>query len=367
MKSEMMKRRYDMNDNKMYIAQLHKVIERCDFLEELENKSILITGATGMVGTCMIDLLQEYDTLKHANIGIVAMARNGRHMQEAFDRYADKANLVCVVGDVNQSMPQTGKADYIIHAASNTHPLAYASDPIGTIQTNVLGLKNLLDFAAEKKVKRMVFLSSVEIYGENRGDAERFAEDYCGYLDCNTLRAGYPEGKRVGEALCQAYRKHYGLDIVIPRLSRLYGPTMRMSDTKAISQFIKKAAAGEDIVLKSGGNQLYSYTYVVDAVSAILHILCKGKDGEAYNVSDMDSEITLKDLAGILADEAHTRVIFDLPDEQERQGYSSATKALLDAGKLEKLGWSADTGFNEGLTTTLSSISLKYSRSILNL
>lgn len=339
-----------------YEQQIDNIIEQSPFLNELTNKSILITGATGMVGSCMIDLIMKYNNLYDANIHVVAMARNGERIKEVFSEYIGQKTFSIAAGDVNQKIPEIGSIDYMIHAASNTHPVVYASDPIGTIQTNVLGLINLLELGVLQKVKRMVFLSTVEIYGENRGDVERFTEEYCGYLDCNTLRAGYPEGKRVGEALCQAYRKQYGIEILIPRLSRLYGPTMRMSDTKAISQFIKKAAAGEDIVLKSEGNQLYSYTYVVDAVSAILHILCKGIDGEAYNISDMGSEITLKDLAQLLAEIAHTKVIFMLPEESERQGYSKATKALLDANKLKTLGWEANTALKEGLRVTVELI-----------
>lgn len=343
----------DKKRNMTYNQQLKITIEQSTFLQHLFGSTVLITGATGMVGTCMIELFMTYNDLFGSKIHIIAMARNEQRMREVFSDYLGRENFSFIIGDVNDGISYPGNVDYLIHAASNTHPVAYAADPIGTIQTNVIGLKNLLDYAVEKKATRTVFLSSVEIYGENRGDVERFTEEYCGYIDCNTLRAGYPEGKRVGEALCQAYRKQYGLEVVIPRLSRLYGPTMLLSDTKAISQFIKKAAAGEDIVLKSKGNQLYSYTYVLDAVSAILLILCKGTDGEAYNISDVKSEITLKNLAEMLAEMGHTKVVFDLPEESERQGYSTATKALMDVGKTEALGWKPITHIKEGLQITL--------------
>ena len=194
------------------------------------------------------------------------------------------------------------------------------------------------------------------MYGENRGDTDKFSEDYCGYIDCNTLRAGYPEGKRAGEALCQAYIRQKGLDIVIPRLSRTYGPTMLMSDTKAISQFIKKGCAEEDIVLKSEGTQFYSYSYVADAVTGILTCLFSGKCGEAYNIADDGSDISLRDLAAIVADYAGTKVVFDLPDETEKAGYSKATKATLDSSKLGSLGWSAAYDMKKGLTRTIDII-----------
>ena len=128
----------------------------------------------------------------------------------------------------------------------------------------------MLEFAYSHHALRCVFASSNEIYGENRGDIEKFPESYCGYINCNTLRAGYPESKRCGEALCQAYIQQKGLDIVIPRLTRSYGPTLLKSDTKALSQFLRKALLGEDIVLKSAGTQYYSYLYVADSVSGLL-------------------------------------------------------------------------------------------------
>lgn len=216
--------------------------------------------------------------------------------------------------------------------------------------------KNLLDYAAEHGVKRFVFLSSVEIYGENRGDVDIFSEDYLGYIDCNTLRSGYPEGKRLGESMCNAYAKQKGIDFVIPRLSRTYGPALLGTDSKAISQFIHKAALGEDIILKSKGNQLFSYTYSEDAAAAVLFVMLKGISGEAYNVSDAESAITLADLAQILADIGGTKVIFELPDEVEKAGYSTATKAVLDASELENLGWKARVHMREGLERTVSYI-----------
>lgn len=214
----------------------------------------------------------------------------------------------------------------------------------------------MLDIACEKQAERFLFLSSVEVYGENRGDTEYFSEDYCGYINCNTLRAGYSEGKRVGEALCQAYREQKKVDVVIARLARTYGPTMLISDTKAISQFIKKGVAKENIILKSTGNQLYSYTYVADAVSALLTILLEGESGEAYNVADEESDITLRDLAQVIADYSGVQVCFEYPSEVEKMGYSKATKAVLDVEKLKKLGWKAQWDIKSGIKKTINEL-----------
>jgi nucleoside-diphosphate-sugar epimerase len=189
------------------------------------------------------------------------------------------AKIVC--RDVTSPLTDAGLpgGGYILHLASNTHPMQYATDPVGTIMTNVNGLKNMLDLAAKGGARRFAFASSNEIYGENRGDAELFDERYCGYIDSNSLRAGYPESKRCGEALCQAYRAQFGIDIVIPRFTRTFGPTMLPTDSKAVSQFIKKGVAGEDVVLKSDGTQHYSFTYVADAVLGLLTVLLLGEDG----------------------------------------------------------------------------------------
>ncbi len=317
--------------------------------EAFFHKKILITGATGMIGTALIRTLMNYNKEKKANIQVTGISRNKERAKERLSEFMDLPEFTYVAADINEPLPDRGTFDYIIHGASNTHPRQYATDPIGTITANVWGTKNLLDYAVEHKCGRFLFLSSVEVYGENRGDADTFKEDYLGYIDCNTLRAGYPEGKRLGESLCNAYAKQYNIDFVIPRLSRVYGPGLLGTDSKAISQFIHKAAAGEDIILKSKGNQLYSYTYEDDCVDAILLLMLKGESGEAYNVSDSGSVLTLAELANHLAKLAGTRVIFELPDEVEQAGYSTATKAVLDTAKLEALGWKAKVHIREGL------------------
>ena len=197
------------------------------------------------------------------------------------------------------------------------------------------------------------------IYGENRGDTDKFSEGYLGYLDCNTLRAGYPESKRLGETLCNAYCHTHGLAFTIPRLSRVYGPTMLSSDSKAISQFIRKAADGEDIILKSEGTQKYSYTFVTDTISAVLYTMLLGQTGKAYNVADEDSDIMLKDLAGCLARIAGTEVVFRIPDEKEKLGYSTATRAMLDASMLRELGWVPRVHISEGLECTVGTVRMQ--------
>lgn len=337
-------------ENSLYLQDIQTVAGQKLPWEQLRRKSMVISGATGMIGSFLIDVLMEMDL----GMTIFALGRNAEKAKARFGRWWEDRHFRFVECDINAGIPLQENVDFVFHAASNTHPVAYATDPIGTITTNIIGTNNLLSFAAEHGARRVLFASSVEVYGENRGDVEVFSEDYCGYLNCNTLRAGYPESKRCGEALCQAYIKQKGLDVVIPRLARTYGPTMLMSDTKALSQFLKKGIAGEDIVLKSEGTQLFSYTYVADAVSAVLYCLLLGKCGEVYNIADSASDIRLRDLAAIIAAAAGRKVVFDLPDETERAGYSTATKAVMESEKIRTLGWKARYTMQTGLERTLS-------------
>ena len=349
----------DMHEHPLYIEDVKKVAEMALPWEKISDTSVLISGATGLIGSFLVDVLMWRNTYKKANCRIFALGRNVEKALKRFSFYIDSPFFHFISHDINE--PMQGKTDenvdYVFHLASNTHPVAYAIDPIGTITTNIIGLKNMLDFSVEHNTKRFVFASSNEIYGENRGDQEFFDEHYCGYINCNTLRAGYPESKRCGEALCQAYIEQKNLDIVIPRFTRSYGPTMLESDTKAISQFIKKAVAGENIVLKSAGNQYYSYTYMADAVLGLLIILLLGKTGEAYNIANQSSDITLRNLASILASSAGTKVIFEIPDAIEKAGYSKATKARLDGSKLRMLGWYPFYNIKTGIQKTVKILS----------
>lgn len=311
--------------------------------EKIHGKKILITGGTGLIGSIIVK------TLTMINCKIYIICRNINRAKELFD---DNKNICIIQQDINEPLQINEQFDFILHLASNTHPVKYATEPIDTILTNIIGLRNVLNLATNNT--RVLFTSSCEIYGENRNDVETFDENYCGYINCNTLRAGYTESKRCGEALCQAYIKQKNLNIVIARLARIYGPSVIKDDSKVINQFLKNAKEKENIVLKSNGEQLYSFLYVIDAVSAIFTILLLGKNGEAYNVSDEKSDIKLKDLAKIISDIAGTKVIVDLPTNTEKQGFSPVTKALLDNGKLKKLNWSAKYDIKIGIEKTLN-------------
>lgn len=344
-----------IHESKLYQEDIKYIASLNLPWKNLNNKAVLISGASGLIGSCFIDTIMERNKYG-MNCKVYALGRNIEKAKERFNYCWNNSLFEFISYDINKPLigNDIGDVDYVLHLASNTHPVAYATDPIGTITTNIIGTRNMLEFSVDKNVTRFVFASSNEIYGENRGDVEKFDEDYCGYINSNTMRAGYPESKRCGEALCQAYIQQKGLDVVIPRLTRSYGPTMLMSDTKAISQFIRKAICNEDIILKSKGTQYYSYTYVSDAVSGLFTILLCGKCGEAYNIADDASDIMLKDLAGIIADASGRKVVFELPDELEKAGYSKATKARLESSKLRELRWTAKYNINQGINRTIN-------------
>lgn len=318
--------------------------------ESLKGKKVLITGGSGLIGSFMVDVFMKRNIDYDNNIDVCVLARNEDKIKKKFGDYLDNKNFSYIIHDITKPLYNLDY-DYIIHAASNTHPVSYANDPIGTITTNVLGTYNLLSNCSDR-LKKFILLSSVEIYGQNKNDVSKFDENYCGYIDCNTLRAGYPESKRLSEALCQAYIKDKNYDICIARLARVYGPTDD-SDSKASAQFIRNAINGENIVLKSKGDQIYSYIYYADAINGLLYVLFYGKSGEAYNVANDDDGISLLNFANTVANCSNLKVIQDLPNETELKGFSVVTKATMDVSKLKQLGWHQQNSIDEGIAKTI--------------
>lgn len=347
----------ELMDSTQYRGLLDRTAEAFPHWSFLEGKTLFLSGATGMLGSFLVDLVMRRNESvpAGAKCRLIAVGRNVAAAKRRFARWFSLGEFCFVEHDITEPLDTLPcHIDYFIHGASTSHPIEYATQPVNTVLANVFGTRNILELAAKELGCRVLLLSSVEIYGENRGDTEAFTEDYCGYLNCNTLRGGYPEAKRVSEALCQAYISEKKVDAAVIRLSRCYGPTMKMEDSKAIAQFIKNGVRGENIVLKSKGEQVYSFAYAPDAVLGMLWVLLCGETGQAYNLGDRRSDIMQKDLAGLIADYAGTKVVFDLPDETERRGYSTATKALMDGSKLEALGWRARCDISAGIRETIS-------------
>ena len=320
-------------------------------IERLKGKSFLITGATGLIGVCLIDALMNYNR-QGADIHIYAIGRNWEKAKSRLGEYELDEHFHFVEQDVRQPLPEDIQVDVVIPLASNTHPLAYSQYPIETIEINIKGAEHALNKALTCGAT-VLYPSSVEVYGNARGE-DVFTEDYTGKLNLENARASYPESKRLSEALCLSYMAERGVDVKIARLSRVFGPTMLASDTKASSQFIMKALAGENIVLKSKGEQFFSYTYVADAVKSMLYILLHGESGKAYNVANHDCNVKLKDFARACAHWAGKEVVFDLPSEVEQKGYSVAMQAILDNTRLLSIGFIPMYSFNQSVQRTLN-------------
>ena len=318
-------------------------------LESLKGKKFLITGATGMVGVLLIDALM--------NLGDVEVYAVGRSRTKAMARlgeYFNNSNFKFIEHDVCLPVKQDINVDYIIPMASNTHPLAYSKYPIETIMVNVKGAEQAL-ILAEKCNAMVIYTSTNEVYG-NSVNGESFTEDDNGRLNLSNSRSCYNESKRTCEALCQSYIAEKNVKVKIARLCRIFGPTMLESDTKASSQFIQKAIANEDIVLKSEGNQFFSYTYVADAVIGLLTILLRGEIGVPYNVSSEKTNIHLKDFAALCAEENGKRIIFDLPSAAEKKGFSIAMTAILDNNRIKSIGFEPGYEMKDAIHRTIEII-----------
>ena len=319
-------------------------------IEKLNGKTILITGATGLLGTCMIDALMLHNQ-RGGDVKVIAVGRDKDKAECRLGEYYGNNFFFFLQQDVCEEFPNTVNLDFIIPLASNTHPLAYSKYPIETIEINVKGAENTLKKATECGAE-VLYPSTVEVYGNARGN-DTFTELYTGELNLSTPRAGYTESKRVSEAMCLSYIAEKRTKVKIVRLCRVFGPTMLMSDTKASSQFIKNALSHEDIVLKSEGNQLFSYIYAADAVAGMLYTMLNGEYGTAYNIACDACNVRLSEFAWLCAETVGKQVIFDLPSETERKGYSVAARAVLSTERLRKAGWEGHYSIQNAIRRTL--------------
>lgn len=337
-----------MNSYKEDISQIFKL----DLpWEKLSGANILVTGATGLIGGCLVETLMMNPKRDYH---VFASGRNEERARKRFAEFAEDNAFHFIQYDVMQPLQSDVEFDYIIHTASNANPKFYATQPVEVMKANIDGVANLMEYGLAHGMKRFLYVSSGEVYGE--GDGRVFTEDYSGYVNCATPRACYPSSKRAAETLCVSYAAEYGADIVIARPCHVYGPYFTEQDNRVYAQFIRNVLRGEDIVMKSTGEQFRSWCYVVDCVSALLHILLKGECGGAYNIADDESNISIRELAEMIADIGDRKVIVDVPDADEKRGFNVVTKSLFDTNKLESLGWKVDGLMRDKLENTIKEL-----------
>jgi nucleoside-diphosphate-sugar epimerase len=332
----------------MYSEDIQKAAKNDLPWDRLRGKNILIAGATGLIGSAIVDILMANEYMDYT---VYALGRNKDRAQRLFSNYLKTQYFHFIQHDITEPLPTLIPFHYIIQAASDANPTAYSINPVDVIKANIEGTNNLLSYGLSHDMEKLVFVSSGDVYGE--GDGRVFTEDYSGYVNPLNIRSCYTSSKRATESLCIAYSYQFGLDVSIARPSHTYGPHFTESDTRVYAQFIRNILRGEDIVMKSSGEQFRSWCYVVDCALGILYITLKGANREAYNVADENSNISIRELAEMIADIGGVRVIVDLPTETELRGFNPVSKSCFDTSKLRALGWKPDSPMKENIIKTI--------------
>lgn len=325
-----------------------------EMIPKLRSKRILVTGAAGLVGSSLIDLLLEINRTFGADIEIWALGRQKSVLESRFSSHLHSAlKFHMIEGDVNRVVLPSVGFDYIVHAASPAHPLAYSQTPVDVMKANLTGTINLLELAKDTGA-RLLFISSGEIYGISDREDSAFQESDYGFIEITNPRSCYPESKRAAETLCASYHAQYGVDTVIARLCHVYGPSITERNSRADAQFLRNVIDQTDIVMKSPGTQVRSFCYVKDAVTGLLYILLSGTACEAYNVANKNSVATIREYAETLALSGGVKIRDEFPPEVEARGYSPVSRAVLDAAKLEALGWRPKYSLKDGIADMLA-------------
>lgn len=325
--------------------------------EKLKNKTVMITGASGMVGSYMLYVLLMLNDEKHYGIKVDAVMRNVNKLPE---EVRNREDVNVVVADVTKDIPDVGDIDYIIHAASPASPLIMQNQPVETIAANTIGTFKTLELAKEKNAEGYLFISSREIYGQPDEGQEFFYENTYGFVDQLNPRSCYSEGKKAAETMCVCFHEEYGLNTKIVRLAHTYGPGMSIYDGRVQADFLKNVYHNEDIVLKSEGTAVRTYTYIADAIAGMYRILLDSED-IVYNIGNEAGKVSIRDLAEILVSiypERGLKLVFDIP-EGGTKGTAPYTLGILSSEKLRKLGWNPKYSVKDGFKRTLEYLELE--------
>lgn len=352
-----------MRYSQKYLEDIEYTLKENDVCG-LRNKSILVTGATGLIGSAVIDELIWLNEKADYGIRILAASRSLKAVRDRFAPYSNNGYFQAVRYDALEPFCPEKPVDYIICAASNAHPASIGKEPVETMLANLTGVHNLLEYAAKKGCGRLLYVSSSEVYGRKE-DGLLYKEADYGYVDLLNPRSCYPSSKRAAETLCATYKAEYGVDFVIVRPGHVYGPTQTEKDSRASAQFLRAAAEGKDIVMKSPGLQMRSYCHCLDCATAILTVLLKGRTGEAYNISNPDSVVSIRDFAEACAVAAGVFVRYEMPSDIEKANYNMMDNSSLNAKRLMKLGWKGIWDLTAGVAESIVLLNdnIKYSSS----
>lgn len=324
-------------------------------LDKMKDSSVLVTGATGLVGSQLTRFLVYANEKLGLGMNVIAMVRSREKAESILG--SEICGLEYFVSEITEPVSYSGKVDFIIHTASITASKMMISAPVETIDTAVTGTKNLLELAKEKNVKSFVYISSMEVYG-SFAEEKYVSEDDMGYINPMTIRSNYPLSKRICENMCAAYSAEYNVPAKIARLSQTFGAGILPGENRVFAQFARSAMSGSDIVLHTKGLSEGNYCYTRDTVAAILLIMLEGKNSEAYNVSNENTHITIADMAKMVAEkiaDGKIKVIFDIP-EDNKFGYAADTKMKLNTEKLCSLGWTPSVNLEEAYRRLIDSM-----------
>lgn len=337
-----------------YIQSLISTIVNTVNYSMLKGKSILITGASGLIGSSVADCLIAMNKFEKFQMKIFLAGRKEDKIKSRFSNWINGMDYSYIQFEASEPWNPEISVDFVIHCASNAHPTMFSKYPVETITDSIIGTKSVLDFA-RKKNAGVLYVSSSEIYG-SKSSNDPYKEDEYSYIDILNPRACYPSEKRACETLCACYMKEYGVSVKIVRPGHIYGPGMTNEDSRASAQFIRSAADSKDIIMKSEGKQLRSYCYVLDCVSAMLSVMLAGKDGEAYNISNRNSLATIREFADVCAELGNCQVHFQSANTEEKQSYNMMQCSALKSEKLEALGWKGLYDLESGIRQTLKEL-----------
>ncbi len=340
-----------------YRRELDRTSVKEEVWKRMYGKKILITGSTGMIGSFLVDLLRrKNEELSPADrFFLILPVRNIAYAKKRFPGCGESGEVKLYQTDlacIGQE-PELPAADYIFAGAGSADPKQFAENPVGTMESNLFGAICLLEAARKSPGSRMVYISTGEVYGSGGAGTEEFKETDAFYVNSMDVRSCYPNSKRAAETFCAVYHKQYGTEAVVGRLCYIYGPTAKDTDSRSAAQFFRNAALGQDIVLKSKGEQIRSYCYVSDAVSALLHLIVYGSGGEAYNISDSGGSSSIREFAEAIAREAGVNCVYGIAEETEKAGYSKVPRAVQSPCKINSIGWEASVSLADGIRKTI--------------